>query len=92
MTNESGIRTLFEKWPEKMPRRGVLVTSFGEQILFSGFLTHPDLLLIQRTTPDSMGARTVLLTYEGVVAVKITDVVETRQFRELGFEGTLSTK
>jgi hypothetical protein len=83
---------LFEKWPEKMPRRGVLVTTFGEQIPFSGFLTHASLLLIVRVTPDTMGARVVMLTYEAIAAVKITDVVETRQFRELGFEGSLPTK
>lgn len=92
MTNESGIQTLFEKWPEKIPRRGVLVTSFNEQIPFSGFLTHPNLLLVERKTPDPVGARLVLLTYECIVAVKITEVVEARRFRELGFEGALPTK
>ena len=38
-------RDYFLKWPKELPRRGVLVTSFGEQIPFDGFLTTDTLLL-----------------------------------------------
>ncbi|KKK64655.1 hypothetical protein LCGC14_2982010 [marine sediment metagenome] len=57
-------RNCFDKWPPEMARRGVLVTSFGEQIVFDSFATSPDLLLIERRSPDTVGARTVLIQQE----------------------------
>jgi hypothetical protein len=67
-------KSLFVSWPAELNRRGILVTAFGEQIPFSGFLTAEGLLLLERSTPDSMGARTVMLPYDQVAAIKLTDV------------------
>lgn len=75
-----------------MPRRGVLITSRDEQIPFSGFLTQQGLLLIQRKTPDALGSRIVILPYENIAAVKLTDVVSPKLFQGLGFEGSLKEK
>ncbi len=33
-------RDYFLKWPKEMPRRGVLVTSFGEQVPLRGISHH----------------------------------------------------
>ena len=84
----SAWKACFCNWPAELARRGVLVTSYDEQIPFDGFLTSPDLLLIERRTPDTMGARQVLIAYQAVVAIKITDVVKTKAFGPLGFEDT----
>lgn len=78
-------RNCFDKWPPEMARRGVLVTSFGEQIVFDSFATSPDLLLIERRTPDTVGARTVLIAYQNIAAVKIVDVVKIKTFGPMGF-------
>jgi len=78
-------RNCFDKWPPEMARRGVLVTSFGEQIAFDSFATSPDLLLIERRSPDTVGARTVLIAYQNIAAVKIVDVVKTKTFGSMGF-------
>ena len=78
-------RNCFDKWPPEMARRGVLVTSFGEQIAFDSFATSPDLLLIERRSPDTVGARTVLVAYQNILAVKIVDVVKTKTFGPMGF-------
>ncbi len=86
------LKRLFCEWPDKMPRRGILVTSQDEQLPFSGFLTHHDLLLLERTTPDSMGARIVILPFENLGGVKLTDVVSPKLFKELGFQGSLASK
>ena len=75
-----------------MPRRGVLVTSFGEQIPFASFATSPDLLLIERRAPDTVGARTVLMAYQEITAVKIIDVVKVKSFAALGFEAPRAQK
>jgi hypothetical protein len=78
-------REVFGGWPAELPRRGVLVTSYNEQIPFDGFASSPTMLLIDRSTPDSLGARKVLLPYENVVAVKFTDVIKNKSFAALGF-------
>lgn len=80
---------LFARWPAGMARKGVLVTNFGEQIVFSGFMASPALLVVERQTPDSMGARKVIVPYANISGVKIVDVVKPALFQELGFEGKM---
>ncbi len=75
----------FTRWPAELPRRGLLVTSFNEQIMFATFSPSSHVLLLERQTPDSLGARTVVVPYEQISAVKFTDVVKTRLFKSLGF-------
>lgn len=48
---------LFAKWPAGMARKGVLVTDFGDQILFSGFMASPSMVVVERQTPDTVGTR-----------------------------------
>ncbi len=76
----------FLGWPAGLPRRGVLVTQFGEQIPFSHFLASPELLLLERTNPDSLGSRKIMLPYAEVAAVKFTDVLKAKAFQPLGFQ------
>ena len=78
-------RKYFENWPTDIDRRGVVVTSFDEQILFDGFATNSDMVLLERRTPDTVGARMVLLTYQNIQAVKIVDVLKLKNFQSLGF-------
>jgi hypothetical protein len=78
-------RDCFRKWPANLARHGVLVTSFAEQILFDGFATHEHLLLVERRTPDTVGARIVLIAYQHIQAVKIVDVVKMIAFEPMGF-------
>lgn len=79
-------REYFRNWPGEIERRGILVTSFDEQIPFDGFLLSETLLLVDRRTPDTNGARRILLPYQNILAVKITDVVKSRPFQAVGFE------
>jgi hypothetical protein len=78
-------RMLFENWPSSMPRRGLLITTFGESIPFVGYLLSPGIVLLDRDKPDSMGARKVMVAYDAISAIKITDVIELPRFQELGF-------
>ena len=87
--SSSGWKDFFRNWPARVPRRGVLVTSFDEQIPFDGFFTSETFLLIERRAPDSLGARMVVLGYDKVTALKITEVVKPKAFRSMGFEGSL---
>lgn len=80
-------KTLFGAWPPDMPRRGILVTGFGEQVPFSGFMTSEAFVCLDRQNPDSLGARTLVIPYESIAALKIVDVVKPSALRGLGFSG-----
>lgn len=88
----SSWKDFFCNWPDELPRRGILVTSFDEQIAFVGFLTSESLLLLERRAPDAVGARTVLLPYDKVTALKIADVVKPKMFVSMGFGGSVPKK
>jgi hypothetical protein len=78
-------RDCLRNWPAEVERRGVLVTVFGEQIAFNNFATSDTMLLVERIAPDTVGARTVLVDYQQVAALKLTDVVKMKSFQSLGF-------
>ena len=85
-------RNCFGQWPSDLERRGVLVTSFGEQIVFDGFATSDDMLLLERKSPDTVGARTVILPYQNVQALKIVDVTKVKTFQSMGFTAPPSAR
>jgi hypothetical protein len=78
-------RDFFRAWPSGVDRRGVIVTTFGEQIPFDSFMPSDSLLIVDRSVPDTSGARKVVLAYTGIVAVKLTDVIKNKAFLPLGF-------
>ena len=87
-TSESW-RSLFENWPDSIPRQGLIVTTFQEAIPFANFLISGGLLLLERETPDSHGTRTVMLPYLAISAVKITNPIELTRFQVMGFQVSL---
>ena len=91
-TEVSDWKQLFRAWPADMPRRGIVITSWNEQIPFDGFLTNAGFLLVCRPTPDTLGSRMLILPFEQLAGVKLTDVVRARVFQPLGFTGTLPTR
>ena len=50
-------------------------------------MTTENLLLMERRAPDALGARTVLVPYESIIAVKFVDQIDPRAFSAAGFEG-----
>jgi hypothetical protein len=89
MDTASVWRDLFLNWPKEIARRGVLVTNFDEQVPFEGFLTTAELLLLERRTPDTIGARKLIVPYGNVLAVKLTDVIKGKVLAAAGFAGEL---
>ncbi|NQU19924.1 MAG: hypothetical protein HQ567_01470 [Candidatus Nealsonbacteria bacterium] len=79
-------KDFFCNWPKGMAPTGVLVTTFGEQVPFSSFMTGKTLLMMERKTPDSLGCRMLLVAYEEITALKIVDVVDSKIFLSLGFD------
>ena len=80
----------FLNWPASISRRGVLTTVLGEHIPFKGFMTTDKLLLLERSNPDTLGARFIVLEYRAVNALKYIDPLKAENFKELGFVGKLS--
>jgi len=79
-------RTLFENWPEAIPRQGILVTSYNDTIPFRDFLISGSIVLVERETPDSQGARKVMIAYDNIAAVKITSPMDLARFQVMGFQ------
>lgn len=79
-------RTIFENWPDSIPRSGLLVTAFSETIEFKDFLISGALLFVERNVPDSQGARKVMISYEAIQAVKFTSPMELARFQVMGFQ------
>ena len=79
-------RSLFENWPDSIPREGLLITNFQETIPFVDFMISGAILLVERDKPDTFGARKVMVTYDAVSAVKITRPLELARFQVMGFQ------
>ncbi len=80
-------RELFTKWPASIPKRGVVVTTLNEVTPFKSFLIKGDLLLLERTNPDAIGARFLLLGFDAIHVVKLIDPMKEEVFTAAGFVG-----
>ncbi len=79
-------RTLFENWPEAIPKQGLIITTFQEAIPFVNFLVSGGVLLIDRDKPDAVGGRKIMIAYTAISAVKITSPIELARFNVMGFQ------
>jgi len=90
MTSQNTWKATFTNWPAGIPRRGILVNSLNESTPFKAFMVKEDTLLLERTNPDSLGARFVLLGFDTINAVKFIDPLKESVFTGAGFVGKLS--
>lgn len=86
MEQRAAWKDFFGAWPAGLDRRGVLVCTFGEQIPFDSFMPGEKLLIVDRSVPDTMGARKIVVPYENIAALKFTDVVKNKVFQPMGFD------
>lgn len=89
MSEITGIESVLTNWPASIPRHGVVGTMLGESIVFADFSLGHGCVLFQRATPDSMGGREVILPFEQVAVLKLTESLVLKARQELGF-GTSS--
>ncbi len=83
-------RQVFQKWPDGMPRRGILVTRANETVPFKGFMMTDDMVVFDRTNPDPLGSRFVMLGFGAIEALKFVDALKEDVFSRLGFSGKFS--
>lgn len=83
-------REMFANWPPAFRRKGVLVPSFDETIAFCDFVINGDIVVLERATPDSVGARRIAIPFALIQSVKYTESLDTEVFLENGFITGLS--
>jgi len=80
-------RELFSKWPASIPKRGVLVSTLNEAMPFKSFFIKGDTLLLERTNPDAIGARFIILGFDAIHMLKLVDPLKEEAFTAAGFVG-----
>jgi hypothetical protein len=81
-------RDFFTQWPTAIKRKGIVVSSFDEQIPFDDFLVSQTIIVLQRPTPDAVGGRHVALPLCDVRAMKFTDAAfKGEMLFSAGFQG-----
>lgn len=91
MSNENPWKTNFVNWPAGIPRRGVLVNSLNESMPFKSFLIKDEMLLLERTNVDPLGARFILLGFDSISSVRFVDPIKESTLNGAGFVGKLAT-
>ena len=86
MDSAEAWKSLFENWPEAVPKEGLVVTKMNEAIPFVNFLVSGSLLMIERDKPDTFGARKVMMGYDAINCVKIPSPMELARFQVMGFQ------
>lgn len=83
-------KSVFAAWPEVIPRRGIAISTLNEATPFKGFMIKDETILLERTNPDAMGARYILLSFDAIHMVKFTDPLKESVFTGAGYTGKLS--
>lgn len=78
-------RNVFANWPQGFKRKGVLQPAFDENIAFVDFVISDEMLVLERATPDNVGARRVMVPFVDIAALKFVEPLKTEQFLEAGY-------
>ena len=87
MTSSAIWKNVFTHWPADIPRRGVVINTLNEPMPFKSFLIKEEVLLLERTNPDSLGARFIMRAFDAINSVKLIDPLKESVFTSAGFVG-----
>ena len=82
-------QSLFENWPDAIPKRAIIVTKQGEAIPFTNFLISGGLLLVERDGPDASGIRKIIVCYDAISMIKLTTTGDLSRFQCMGFQAAI---
>jgi hypothetical protein len=88
--SQTNWKDVFAKWPASLPKRGVLTSTLNEVTPFKSFLLKDDTLLLERTNPDPLGARYVLMGFDAIHMIKLIDPLPEATLSSAGFVGQLA--
>jgi hypothetical protein len=92
MDDSAAWKALFDAWPAAIARSGILVSTLNEQVPFDGFMHSEQFVMFERKTPDTLGARKLIVPYSGIAMIKFAEVLAAQAFTPWGFTGTLGAK
>ena len=90
MSSPQNWKTFFTQWPSEIVQRGLIITSLNDSVPFKNFWIKDGLLLLERTNPDAMGGRFILLSFDVINTLKFTDPLRESIIVESGFVATES--
>ncbi len=80
-------QAFFQEWPESIPRRGIVTNALNEANPFKGFMLKGTMVLLERTNPDAMGGRFILMSFASIDSVKLIDPLKESDATAAGFVG-----
>jgi hypothetical protein len=90
MSTAATWKETFTNWPNGIAKKGILVNNLNEASPFKSFMVKDDMLLLERSNPDSLGARFILMAFESISSVRFIDPTKESVFTGAGFTGKLS--
>ncbi len=86
MSSAANWKSFLEEWPESIPRQGVIISCLNEAMPFRNIWTKGNTVLLERTVPDALGGRFLLIDFEIINSIKITNPLTADMVSEAGFE------
>ncbi len=83
-------REVFTSWPESIPKRGLVVSTLNETIPFKSFFLKGDTVLLERTNPDPVGTRFIVLAFDAIHMLKLTEPFKESALHAAGYKGQLA--
>ncbi len=80
-------KSFFTNWPAGLARRGYAVTLLNESIPFKGFVVSGEMVAFDRTNPDPVGSRFIVVEFAQIALLKIIDPISAEALAPLGFTG-----
>jgi hypothetical protein len=92
MDDSAAWKALLDNWPAGIARAGVIVTTLNEQIPFEGFMHTAAFVMVERKTPDTLGARKIVIPLSAIALIKFVEVIGSQAFAPWGFVGAPAGK
>jgi hypothetical protein len=70
MTPAENWKSFFTDWPADFPQSGIVISTLNETVPFRNFWLKGDMLLLERTNPDAMGGRFLIMGFDVINSVK----------------------
>ncbi|MEO0531495.1 MAG: hypothetical protein AAF266_13110 [Planctomycetota bacterium] len=67
-----------------------MISQLNESTVFKSFMLQGELVLLERISPDSVGARFVVLPFDEIASVRYTDQLPQEALESAGFVGKLA--
>ncbi len=90
-SSSHGWKAFFSEWPSGIQQRGMVVTNLNDAVPFKNFWLKDEMLLLERTNPDALGARFVLLSFDVINSIKFIDPLRESTIEEAGFVGMVES-